>query len=249
MSELALSGPGPRFQPATITKPMQLLAAWLLGLLALDGCFLLAATRLPPGSTESSALVWAAILNVPLFLGALFLLQTKFRPELQEDLYYATYINQKTNQTISVSKDDQRLAAVLGRIEKVEMQLKGPAVSRPTDQESDLLAGLTFGVNRYLLDSEELSTNLLRLGVPRHTWFGSKDGDVPNDRVVAVSVHLLPNTRDAVFAVAERLGFSHYSNFDNLLEESDEDVLIGAYGIADGLIPRTALALRDSSES
>src|SRR5947208_2404980 len=110
----------PKIQPATITKPMQLLAAWLVGLLAIDGCFLLAASRMAPGSTEASALVWAAILNVPLFLGALFLLQTRFRPELQEDLYYSTYISQKTNQTVSLTRDEQRLGAVMGRIERVE---------------------------------------------------------------------------------------------------------------------------------
>ena len=105
-----------KLQPATITKPMQLLAAWLVGLLAIDSCFLLAASRHPSGSMEAMALTWAAIANVPVFLGALFLLQTRFRPELQEDLYYSTYISQKTNQAISVSTGDQRVALILGRI-------------------------------------------------------------------------------------------------------------------------------------
>jgi hypothetical protein len=29
--------------------------------------------------------------NVPVFIGALFLLQTKFRAQIQEDSYYAQY--------------------------------------------------------------------------------------------------------------------------------------------------------------
>ena len=85
----------PKFEAQKVTKPIQLLAAWLVGLMAIDGMFLGAASRIT--GWEQSVLVIAAVFNVPLFLGAIFLLQTKFRPELQEDSYYATYLNSKTN--------------------------------------------------------------------------------------------------------------------------------------------------------
>lgn len=228
----------PKIEPAAITKPMQLLAAWLVGLLAIDSCFLLAATRFPAGTMESSALTWAAIANVPVFLIALFLLQTKFRPELQEDLYYSTYINQKTNQTISVSRDEQRLAVVLGRIERIENLLQLASNEFFTRDHKNYLNAVTFGINQNLPDREELSAKLLGMGVPRHSWFGSEEP--PTDRVVSVSEHLPKETRDAVLALTEKLGFTRYNLFDNQMEEIEEDVLIGSYGVGNRRIPRTA---------
>lgn len=228
----------PKIQPATITKPMQLLAAWLVGLLAIDGWFLVAATRLTPGSAESAALIWASIANVPLFLAALFLLQTKFRPELQEDLYYSTYINQKTNQTISVSKDEQRLATVLGRIERVENLLKASATEAISREHANLLSAVAFGINEHFVDREELSKKLLSLGVARHTWFGGEDP--PKGRVVSISEYLPSETQEAIVAAIEKLGFTRYNLFDNQFEGIDEDVLIGSYGTGDKKVARTA---------
>jgi len=40
-------------------------------------------------------LVLASIFNVPLFLGCMFMLQTRFRPEMQADRFYADYLNEK----------------------------------------------------------------------------------------------------------------------------------------------------------
>ena len=87
-------------KPERITTPIQLLGAWLVGLLSIDSCFLFAVANMDQGSWESVALTIAAIVNVPLFIGAVFLLQTKFRPELQEDSYYSSYLSQKTNEVI-----------------------------------------------------------------------------------------------------------------------------------------------------
>lgn len=65
--------------PESPAKPAELLPAWLVGLLAVDTCFLIAATEIGPGSWESHALVVAAIINVPLFLAAAFLTSNKDR--------------------------------------------------------------------------------------------------------------------------------------------------------------------------
>lgn len=225
-----------KIQPAAITKPMQLLAAWLVGLLAIDSCFLLSATRFPVGSLESAALTWAAIVNVPVFLIALFLLQTKFRPELQEDLYYSTYINQKTNQPISVSRDEQRFATILGRIEQVEDILKLASSEFSDINPKNTLHGVTFGINQNFSDKEELSVKLVEMGVNHHTWFGSKE--MPKERVISISEHLPKETRNVILSIAEKLGFTMYNLFDNQMEDTEEDVLIGSYGPGDRRIPR-----------
>ena len=226
-----------KIQPSTITKPIQLLAAWLVGLLALDGSFLVAATHMSAGSMESTALVWAAIINVPLFLGALFLLQTKFRPELQEDIYYSTYINQKTNQSISITRDEQHLSVVLGRIERIENLIEATSPQATKREDMDLLANVSFGINEHFKDREELSKKLLNMGVIRHTWFGGKEA--PYQRVISISEHLPKQTRDIVLSLAEQLGFTRYNLFDKFMEDAEEDVLIGSYGSGNKVIPRT----------
>ena len=78
--------------PHRITKPIQLLAAWLAGLAIVNGSFLTAAATVHTPSWASGLLVVAAVANVPLFLASLFLLQTKFRPQMQEDSYYSQYL-------------------------------------------------------------------------------------------------------------------------------------------------------------
>lgn len=86
----------PRIDPEKITRPIQLLAAWLVGLVAVDGAFLTAAVNIAEPQWAPGVLVVSAILNVPLFLAALFLLQTRYRPEMQEDTFYAKYLEHKS---------------------------------------------------------------------------------------------------------------------------------------------------------
>jgi hypothetical protein len=81
-----------RIAPERVTRPIQLLAAWLVGLIVVDASFLMAAQQITRPDWASGLLVIAAVANVPVFIGALFLLQTKFRPEMQEDAFYAQYL-------------------------------------------------------------------------------------------------------------------------------------------------------------
>ncbi|MDP3417681.1 hypothetical protein [Falsiroseomonas sp.] len=84
-----------RIEPGRITKPLQLLGAWLAGLVSVNGAFLFAATHVTQPSWGAGALIIASIANVPIFLVCLFLLQTRFRPEMQEDTYYAEYLTRR----------------------------------------------------------------------------------------------------------------------------------------------------------
>jgi hypothetical protein len=82
----------PQIQPHRITKPIQLLAVWMAGLIILVGSFLAAAQFLKSPEWLSPFLAVSAVALVPVFLGLLFLLQTKFRPQLQEDAYYSEWL-------------------------------------------------------------------------------------------------------------------------------------------------------------
>src|SRR5262249_44671546 len=75
-----------------ITKPIQLLAVWMAGLVLLVGSFLTGARLLTKPEWLPAFLAISGVALVPLFLGLLFLLQTKFRPQLQEDAYYSAWL-------------------------------------------------------------------------------------------------------------------------------------------------------------
>lgn len=91
-------------KPERITKPIQLLAAWLLGLIIINASFLTAASQIAKPEWAAGTLIIATIVNVPLFLASLFLLQTKFRPEMQEDTFYSKYLERKYNDSQSVKE-------------------------------------------------------------------------------------------------------------------------------------------------
>lgn len=135
-----------RIEPHKVTKPIQLLAAWLLGLILIDGSFLSAAALLKQPSWAPGFLTVAAVLNVPIFLGSLFLLQTRFRPEMQEDTFYSKYleVTRATRKPENITADIQTLRSmvtesnsrtieVVERLQVQVIQLTGQ-VSRITEE-------------------------------------------------------------------------------------------------------------------
>lgn len=111
-----------KLEPHRVTKPIQLLAAWLVGLFVIDGSFLSAAKILDKPDWLPPLLVIAAIINVPLFLICIFLLQTKFRPEMQEDAFYSTYIQARltTQSEVEVAQSQLVLAESKDRLAAIE---------------------------------------------------------------------------------------------------------------------------------
>lgn len=219
-------------RPDRITKPIQLLAAWLTGLFSLNASFLLAATQLGASTWQGSALVVAAILNVPVFLGAAFVLQTKFRPELQEDAFYSTYLSRKTNERITYREISSDIEIEARRT--AQEVLSEATGSKSSEVEG--LARLSYGVNKHLEDSEAVKTALGTRGVQWCTVFGSEKP--PQSRIVAISEHLSPEMIRDVIELASNLGFTGYTIYDNHFERTEEDVLFGSYGEAQAEILR-----------
>ena len=80
-------------KPHDVTRPIQLLAACLVALIALDGSLLAAAGAIARPTWAPAVLVVAAVVNIPLFVGLLFLLLTRYRREMQADRYYARHLD------------------------------------------------------------------------------------------------------------------------------------------------------------
>jgi len=85
-----------QINPEKVTKPFQLLATWLLGLISLTGLLIWASMGNYETKWINCFYAISAVAIIPLFL-----LQTVFRPEMQEDKYYNPYLLNKYNKDLS----------------------------------------------------------------------------------------------------------------------------------------------------
>lgn len=212
--------------PEKITKPIQLLGAWLVGLLTVDCVFLIAAAKMDTTSWQSGALTVAAIINVPLFIGALFLLQTRFRPELQEDSYYSTYLSNRTNEPIKVSRDEALINVIEKRLELIDRDIK--ECTAPIEKGVPNLSRLSFAINVQLENKIEIASELRLLGVLGYGEFGEMS-DKPEPLKVAIAESVSKAELHEILKLAKNLGFTHYGFIEHF-EDIEEDVLFGAYG-------------------
>src|SRR5688572_15199994 len=78
-------------EPEKVTTPIQLVAAWFATLVLLVTAFLAAGTTTDEPAWLPVLYGSAAVGVVPFFAWLVFRLQTRHRPELLEDIYYAKY--------------------------------------------------------------------------------------------------------------------------------------------------------------
>lgn len=199
-----------------ITRPIQLLAAWLVGLIFVNGTFLITAQAFNSIEWLAATLVIASVVNVPLFLIALFLLQTKFRPEIQEDHYYSQYIKDKLGRNVANKSNRPAIAHI----------------SEPTKnnvEDDALWSKVKIMFNSHLNISDKVRANLDKNGIPISEEFGNKDW-IP-EFVVSIGRYL---TYEQISAILEsiknipeiRVAFS---NDDDEIYQWDRTVLIGSY--------------------
>jgi len=84
-----------KIEPHKITKPIQLLAVWFVALFLVVGSFLGAAAAVGQPEWIPGMLAIAAVVCVPMFLGAAFVMQTRFRTHLQDDQYFAQWLRRQ----------------------------------------------------------------------------------------------------------------------------------------------------------
>lgn len=232
-----------KIKPEKITKPIQLLAAWLLGLILLDGSFLTAANFFAEGSKESLILVIAAVANVPIFLSAIFLLQTRFRPELQEDIYYSKYLDKKTNQIVKVNKID-KIDAELDALRNQIVTLQNSYLTSKMEEIQSANTKLDFlgkkwkiGVNDLLPNYQDIRERLRKEKIGVSDLFGSNSQEPTTpDLVVSFSGRVDFISKSRMLKLAYDLGFKRYDYYDENDEVIiDQHILLGSYGL--GRIP------------
>lgn len=238
-----------KIEPQKITKPIQLLAAWLVGLISIDGAFLFAAVKVGADSWVRGSLVIASIANVPVFIFALFLLQTKYRPELQEDIYYAPYLDKKTNKLINVDRYDvidKELTAIRTELSRLIIDTSRQSVLPETVKTAtSVFDYIRIGLNKRLSDFDELYALLKNRSIQVTDLFGSENP--PESRVIAMTHRLDFQSKVNILKLACELNMDAYSFFDIYDEtEIKEHALIGAYGEAEYPITPELISLLQS---
>lgn len=220
-----------KIEPYKITKPIQLLAAWLLGLILINSAFLVAATKITNPEWISEALVIACIVNVPLFLISMFLLQTKFRPEMQEDSFYSKYLESKTGNT-KIEITPESVASIrenVALLEKVFAEKVRPEMGK-AEIEKLKWSSITVMLNKNLDNFSRIVKALTAQGIPVHEIFGG-GAEKPEVLNVAIGRGLdkkqIASIVDTLLLITDGwISFAH----DEADEEYDNRVLIGAYG-------------------
>lgn len=217
-------------EPEKITKPIQLLAAWLVGLIVVNGSFLTTAVYIQNPIWITSVLICASVINVPLFLVAIFLLQTKFRPEMQEDSYYSQYLDRKTGYT-KREVTAESVATLREEVAKLEARFCISSSDNISEREKLSWSSVTVMLNKNLEFFALLTKSMSMHGIPVHELFGA-DADVPDIFKVALGngfsvVHVL-----AILNVLSDFsdGWILYADDDFEHDQYDRKILIGAYG-------------------
>jgi hypothetical protein len=227
-----------RIEPHKVTKPIQLLAAWLVGLVLTNASFLVTATQIAEGSWERGALVMSAIINAPLFLLALFVLQTRFRAELQEDTFYADYLSKKTSTVVRIDKN----AAQDARLEELERGLArltvhsiesmvATAESEDTSLESLNWSDWPVALNERHPRFKEVRDALRKANIPLSDIFGGTSDAPPSKWIISLSHHLPVAHKVHLLRAVLPFGFDGIQFWEPQREaEENEDVYIGSYG-------------------
>jgi hypothetical protein len=234
-----------KISPHKVTKPIQLLAAWLVGLCLVNSAFLLAALNIGIPWLQGT-LVVAAVLNVPLFISAIFLLQTKFRPEMQEDSFYAQYLDKKTNQVIAVTGADiaaSRFKKLEEDISRLNDSLKTAFSPHMKIQESGITKARTkaykVSINDYLPDYSAIRDELLKSKIPVHDIFGKVNKSKPPTKFIvsignAVAIEFITN----LLKILRNYHIDGIKIFDSFNDPDPDpsDIYIGSYGYEDGYV-------------
>jgi len=141
-----------KIEPHKITKPIQLMAVWFVALLLIDSELLTAATLIKQPTWIPPLLVISAICFVPLFLVGIFLIQTVFRKELQDDLYYSKWLLGERGRQAGPQKGQESIAVpivapVVKRRSLMEYMILNTLWTKQINKWPDLSLLFTFSMN------------------------------------------------------------------------------------------------------
>lgn len=230
-------------QPSNVTRPFQLLAAWLAGLILTNSSFLGAASLINEPKWAAGALVVASIANTPIFLSCLFLLLTKFRAEMQEDQYYTTHLER----IFSLESRTMEYSSII--TPKIDEQiLPQEQINTPPTHSISVKEGAStlLSINDHIPNFDSVIQRIGDSGLQISQIFGKSTGagPMPSDYVVSFTrgasisairsaVSLLADQPISGFAISKRkrnpplihIGAYSYGGSDTPFTPSNEALI------------------------
>lgn len=220
------------FDPSSVTKPIQLLSAWLVGLIITNGSFLSAATIISKPYWAPGFLVICSALCVPIFLASLFVLQTKFRPQMQEDSFYAKYLERVSKETKKEEILKIENASFRADVESEVISWTRPsvdAVPKLGSKSSVRNKGINVAVNDLLDNFDQvlsvLSSN--KIGIDQTFGSTSEKGGVPDKKVLSIGRGRRIDIFKKILKLLKPIGFNYVSFAPDFFNE--ENIYIGSY--------------------
>jgi|ERR1017187_1846443 hypothetical protein len=222
-----------KIEPSKINKPIQLLAAWLVGLVLVNGSFLGSAALIQKPEWLAATLVIAAIANVPIFLICVFLLQTKFRPQMQDDEFYSKYLEK------SYSPETGKMEIVNATLEcnpisstrkMVAGLVRGPEL--PIPKSANQNEQIEVQINDLLPNYRELFFSLNRQGIHLMNTFGSTSAqpNPPDEFIITTSSGVKKEYIQKIIKIAKDFGLKGVGMIPREMRTSEEEqVFIGSY--------------------
>lgn len=236
-------------KPEKITKPIQLLAAWLIGLVLLESSLITAAATISKPDWLPALFGIAAVSIIPLFLLMIFLLQTKYRPEMQEDLFYSKYLDKNTmtfepikahpekevemtklkDEILLISEETKKnlesINSILNKEGDSEQTKKISQIINESDKKIEDLKNLAkisnidIRINKTLLKYSEIVACIQKLGFQKYIEFGQEPVKI---FIVAFGRNIPTSIVQDVIIELWPLGLSHI----RLSEMAPKDVRI-----------------------
>jgi hypothetical protein len=184
-------------KPERITKPIQLLAVWLLGLIAIESSLLTASGAISKPEWLSVLYGISAVCIIPLFLILIFLLQTKYRPQIQEDEYYAKYLDKNTMQFIDKNPKQKYSSDIIIKQE----------INQLVKETQDNFANIKLTIDKG--ESKEKLSNLITISdakiaeLEKIVKFGS----------INLYINKTIDTFSEILKAIKNIGFSRYEEF------------------------------------
>lgn len=199
---------GTSIEPSRLTSPIQVVGAFLAALVLVEGSTLATVVAIDDPAWIRGLLGVGAFVWVPVFMAAAFLLLTRFRPQIQQDPYYAAWLS-RTAPTFKDFAPD----AVMARADGAP-----PSGASESWEEREARRVQTYEGHRGLF--------LI------HTWRPSLNPDQEADIVIELHQHREgPLTRGEVQSVEYHLGPMFFTQPVVMTNDQDNFRLeVSAYG-------------------
>lgn len=266
-----------KINPGQVTKPIQLLAAWLVGLILINGAFLSAASLITKPDWAPGLLVIAAVLNVPAFLFFIFYLQTKFRAELQEDTYYSKHLEALTGQGKQVAVIESSVHSELKniqisngiqfdliaeRFDTIVAEIRNSASSVVVADSTALDVGskvsvsdrqkslVSISLNDLIPDYKLIARELIANGYNVEEYFGGNSlNQCPKYLTISYGEAVPKAILKSLYSILKPFGFEYIDCDDDPYRPKPSNVWVGSYiDPEDGFNGRVSVKIDDYIE-